>query len=131
VHFRRAIRSLFSRRVRKRNLIASSEVAHIVGTNGPRSACPLPEHERDRYGNLILLCEEHHHLVDALEQDYPVEKLRQMKEDHEALMTDATGRAVAQRVENKVAQSNKTEVVAVEEFGGAVARIQSLQRSRS
>ena len=86
-------------------------MAHIVGKNGPRSDYPLAEGECDRYGNLILLCEEHHHLVDALEQDYPVEKLRQMKEDHEALITNATGRAVAQRVENKGAQPDKTEVV--------------------
>jgi hypothetical protein len=93
------------------NPVASSEVAHIVGTKGPRSTYPLPEEERDRYGNLILLCEEHHHLVDALEQDYPVEKLRQIKEDHEALITDATGRAVAQRVEKKESQPYKTEVL--------------------
>src|SRR4051812_31552175 len=60
--------------------VPSSEVAHIVGTNGPRSSYPLPEDERDRYANLILLCEEHHHLIDALENDYSVEKLHQIKD---------------------------------------------------
>jgi hypothetical protein len=93
------------------NPIASSEVAHIVGTKGARSHYLIPEGDKDRYANLILLCEEHHHLVDALEQEYPVEKLRQIKEEHEALMTDATGRAVARRVEQKAAEPYRAETV--------------------
>jgi hypothetical protein len=80
--------------------VALSEVAHIVGESpdGPRGAHPMPLDERNRYENLILLCEEHHHLVDRQEATYPVEKLLQMKYDHEAVIAEATRRAVAARV---------------------------------
>src|SRR5947209_6952338 len=65
--------------------IPTSEIAHIVGesNNGPRGDHPMPLEERNRYENLILLCEEHHHVVDGQVATYPVEKLRQMKYDHE------------------------------------------------
>jgi len=79
--------------------IALSEVAHIVGqsVDGPRGNHPLPLDERDRYENLVLLCEEHHHIVDAQIQTFTVERLRQMKYDHEALIAETTRRAVESR----------------------------------
>src|SRR4051794_22980808 len=47
--------------------VVLSEVAHIVARSheGPRGHHPLPLAERDTFANLILLCEEHHHIVDA------------------------------------------------------------------
>lgn len=95
------------------NPVVSSEVAHIVSRSpdGPRGRYALPQEERDRYGNLILLCEEHHHLVDGAWQEYSVERLRQIKDEHEALITDATGRAVADRVESKANQPHITETL--------------------
>ncbi|MCA9071734.1 MAG: hypothetical protein KDA84_22560, partial [Planctomycetaceae bacterium] len=57
----------------------------------------MPLEERDRYENLILLCEEHHHVVDAQPQTYTVERLRQMKFDHEALIAEVTRHAVESR----------------------------------
>lgn len=79
--------------------VVLSEVAHIVArkSDGPRGNYPLPLEERDKYSNLILLCEEHHHIVDTQPQTYTVERLRQMKEEHEKLMLEATGRAVEAR----------------------------------
>lgn len=84
----------------KDRAVALSEVAHIVGQSidGPRGDYPMPLDERDRYENLVLLCEEHHHVVDAQPQTHTVERLRQMKYDHEALIADATRRAVEARV---------------------------------
>ncbi len=75
--------------------VSLSEVAHIVATkpDGPRGNYPLLVEERDKYPNLMLLCEEHHHLVDSQPQSYTVERLRQMKIDHEVLIREATGRA--------------------------------------
>jgi hypothetical protein len=58
----------------------------------------MPLEERNRYENLILLCEEHHHLVDRQVASYPIEKLKQFKFDHEALIAEATRRAVIARV---------------------------------
>jgi hypothetical protein len=79
--------------------VVLSEVAHIVARKpeGPRGKYPLPLEERDKYENLILLCEKHHHIVDSQPHTYTVERLRQMKEDHEKLMLEATGRAVEAR----------------------------------
>ena len=76
--------------------VVLSEVAHIVSPKlgGPRGDCPLPLEERDKYDNLILLCEEHHTIVDNQVYTYPVERLRQMKVDHEKLMNEAVSRAV-------------------------------------
>ena len=79
--------------------VVLSEVAHIVSPKpgGPRGEYPLSLEERDKYENLILLCEEHHTIVDNQVQTYTVERLRQMKADHEKLMDDAAGQAVAAR----------------------------------
>lgn len=61
------------------------EIAHIVAKSldGPRGRNPLPVEERDDYNNLILLCPTHHKIVDDNEGDWPVEVLKQLKEDHE------------------------------------------------
>jgi hypothetical protein len=85
--------------------VPTSEVAHIIGEsfNGPRGTHPMPPDERNRYENLILLCEEHHHVVDSQVHTYPVERLRQMKFDHEALVAEATRKAVESRVSNRAA----------------------------
>ena len=79
--------------------VVLSEVAHIVArsSDGPRGEYPLPPEERDKYDNLILLCEEHHHIVDSQPHTYTVERLRQMKSDHEKLILEATERAVKAR----------------------------------
>jgi len=62
-----------------------SEVAHIVARSidGPRGHDPLPLSKRDGFANLILLCEEHHHIVDAQPHFYTVARLQQFKRDHE------------------------------------------------
>ncbi len=69
-----------------------SEVAHIVAQrpDGPRGGYPLPPSERDKYDNLILLCEEDHHRVDKQVHYFTVERLRQMKCDHERFIEKAT-----------------------------------------
>jgi hypothetical protein len=76
-----------------------SEVAHIVAEklDGPRGQHHLTLDERDKYDNLMLLCEEHHHIIDQAPHRFPVERLHQMKDDHEALMHAATGAAVEAR----------------------------------
>ncbi|HGI7032721.1 TPA: HNH endonuclease [Klebsiella aerogenes] len=59
------------------------ERAHIYGKN-EGSARYVPEMENnDTYSNLILLCREHHKLIDDHPDKYPVEKLYKIKADHE------------------------------------------------
>ena len=74
-----------------------NNIAHIVAESpdGPRGRSHLSQEERNRESNLILMCERHHHIIDQRPQFYTVERLRQMKEDHEALMFAATGKAIS------------------------------------
>ncbi len=70
------------------------EIAHIVAESpdGPRGESPLLLAERNRYENLILLCNVHHQLIDDQPQTYTVERLLQMKQDHEAWVEKTLGR---------------------------------------
>ena len=60
------------------------EEAHIVAReeNGPRGKSPLTLDARDKYANLLLLCQKHHKIVDDHEDQYPVEKLNEIKNEH-------------------------------------------------
>lgn len=62
-----------------------AEVCHINArsSGGPRYDPSQTDKERNAYDNLILLCAEHHKLVDAQPQQYSAERLRAMKEVHE------------------------------------------------
>lgn len=62
------------------------EMAHIIAKSpgGPRGGVAIAEEERNRYRNLILLCEEHHKIVDTQRATFPPEALQKFKQDHEA-----------------------------------------------
>lgn len=61
------------------------EEAHIVAReiDGPRGNSPITPDQRDKYGNLILLCSIHHKVIDDHPETYPVELLNQYKKKHE------------------------------------------------
>lgn len=61
------------------------EQAHIVGAtkSAPRGKSNLTKKERDSYYNLMLLCPNHHTLIDRNTEDYTVEKLHLLKGQHE------------------------------------------------
>jgi hypothetical protein len=61
------------------------KIAHIVahGKKGPRADTTYPDNLRDTYENLILLCSNHHDLVDGQPNTFTVHDLRQWKADHE------------------------------------------------
>lgn len=65
--------------------------AHIVSRkeDGPRGVSSLSEEDRDRYDNLILLCKKHHKIVDDQFNFYTVEKLIEMKKNHEKWISDS------------------------------------------
>jgi hypothetical protein len=79
--------------------VVLSEVAHIVSqkAEGPRGSSHLSAAQRDKYENLILLCSEHHKLVDQQPATYGVERLKEMKRQHEAMIAEATKRISLQQ----------------------------------
>src|SRR6266436_7596713 len=73
--------------------VVTGEIAHIVSEipDGPRGKHVLAPGEHSNHTNLLFLCSSHHTEIDAQPEVYTVERLRQMKQDHE----DAIERAVA------------------------------------
>lgn len=63
------------------------EICHIegVGKRALRHNKALTREQRDAYDNLILLCSNHHTVIDHDAKTYTVEALRRMKADHESM----------------------------------------------
>lgn len=62
------------------------EAAHIVAEqpDGPRGESELTLEQRNKYANLILLCNVHHKQVDDQINSFTVDRLLSIKEEHEA-----------------------------------------------
>lgn len=61
-------------------------LAHIVADspNGPRGDSDLSGALKDKFSNIMLLCDEHHRLIDKVDvAGHPVERLREFKRLHE------------------------------------------------
>lgn len=69
------------------------EACHIVAqaSDGPRGDADFPAEARDRYDNLLLLCNIHHKLIDDHPEIYTVEKLHEMKTKHEEWVKASLG----------------------------------------
>lgn len=87
-----------------------AERAHIVGaTTGagsPRGNAPLAAGARNEGENLMLLCRDHHWVIDRLIEEHGVDGLQQMKRAHEARIRLLTG------------LQDNTATVVVRMFGG-------------
>lgn len=74
--------------------VVLGEAAHIVAQSkdGPRGEYDPPGSEMDSYENLILLCPEHHKVIDDQYHTYTTAKLLLMKEDHERWVREQLSR---------------------------------------
>ena len=63
-----------------------AQICHIYAfsTDGPRGKTGLTNKELNSPENLILLCPNHHVVVDKQHETYPIELLKQWKREHEA-----------------------------------------------
>ncbi len=61
-------------------------VAHAKGPRAPRADPNFPEELRDRYDNLILLCNTHHEMVDIQPNTFTVADLRFWKAELESFV---------------------------------------------
>lgn len=61
-------------------------MAHIVAhsSKGKRGDPKFPKDKLDKYDNLILLCPTCHEIVDEHDKEYTIEKLHDIKADHES-----------------------------------------------
>ncbi|MDA1283139.1 MAG: SAVED domain-containing protein [Chloroflexi bacterium] len=68
------------------------QAAHIVahGKTGPRADPAFDSKLKDIYDNLILLCGNHHAIVDKQPNTYTVDHLRTWKEEHETWVRGVT-----------------------------------------
>lgn len=68
-------------------IILFGEMCHIVGEknsfDSPRGLNDISLEDRNKYNNLILLCSNHHTIIDKDEENYTIEKLHEIKENHE------------------------------------------------
>jgi hypothetical protein len=109
----RTISAIFHAGFRLRNPVVTGEIAHIVSSRpgGPRSTYNLSPGEHDKYPNLVLLCPEHHKIIDEHPEIYTVERLRQMKADHEGAVVAALAKASESRAADIGARLHVKETV--------------------
>lgn len=71
--------------ITKDEKINISEICHIEGEeeNSPRYNPNLTKTQLDDYENLILLCRNHHKIIDDAEATYTVDDLKDLKRKHE------------------------------------------------
>lgn len=67
-----------------RSLIGEICHIHAYSPDGPRYNHNQTDEERQGFDNLILMCANHHKMVDDDEFSYPAERLRQIKHQHES-----------------------------------------------
>lgn len=72
------------------------ENCHIISESdgGPRSDPTVPLDQKNAYSNLILMCRNHHKIIDDPtngEREYSIERLHQIKRDHETWVRDQLG----------------------------------------
>jgi len=68
--------------------LVSAHICHIyaISTEGPRGKPGLTQEELNAPENLILLCRNHHAVVDGQHETYPADMLKEWKRNHEAKM---------------------------------------------
>jgi len=77
------------------------EECHIISSkvNGPRYKIGI--HDYDDYDNLILLCRNHHKIIDELTDTYTEEVLRYFKQNHENFVNSSIKDALENDDKNK------------------------------
>lgn len=69
------------------------EACHIVAQSGegPRGKSDLTPEQREKFANLILLCNVHHKQIDDQPNTYAVDDLKKIKSEHECWVTQRLG----------------------------------------
>ncbi|HEX3069107.1 MAG TPA: hypothetical protein VHX14_11070 [Thermoanaerobaculia bacterium] len=105
----------------------TGRICHIRARNpkGARYDTLQTDEQRNSFENLILMCPIHHDVIDADEKSYTVERLLQLKQDHESnahpaiFLSDETARSLISLSEVNVQQGSI--LLAVNQSGGQIA----------
>ena len=90
------------------------QICHIkaASPNGPRYDPPQSAADRHGYDNLLLLCANHHAVIDSDSEAYTVERLIKMKADHEGrsatLAADQIDRGARLLLDQSVTATNQS-----------------------
>ncbi len=76
-----------------RDGVMIGRICHIEAAmpDGKRFNPAMSNEERRSYANLLLLCGDHHTIIDDNAERFPVKKLREMKGQHEAVRSEKLG----------------------------------------
>jgi hypothetical protein len=94
-----------------RRAVVTGQIAHIISESpdGPRGTEFLSDGEHNRHSNLIYLCPQHHKQIDDQPGLYTVERLRQMKADHESAIQQAISHSYKAELSESVPIANVRE----------------------
>jgi hypothetical protein len=93
--------------------VFSGEACHIIAQSrqGPRGNLIVMEGQRDHHTNLVLMCQEHHLVIDRRPEVYSVGVLRTIKERHEKNVSALNSQALpAPKVQDEILRSTCFEV---------------------
>jgi len=99
--------------------VFSGEACHIIAQSrqGPRGNLIVTEGQRDHHTNLVLMCQEHHLLIDRRPEVYSVGVLRTLKEQHEKNVSALDSRALpAPKMQDEILRSTCFEVTQMPGF---------------
>src|SRR5260221_439174 len=88
--------------------VFSGEACHIVAQSrqGPRGNLIVTEGQRDHHTNLILMCPEHHLLIDRRSEVYSVGVLQAIKAEHEKKVAGSESQVLpATKMQNDILRS--------------------------
>lgn len=98
------------------------KIAHIVADSrqGPRGDSPMTDEDRDKHTNLIVVCGDHHDIIDKQPRTYSVSVLRKMKQEHEGRIRQATSGSSAPPLMRLTRETIHSSLMAVTHLPAAV-----------
>lgn len=120
------------------NGTVAGEICHIYARSdgGPRFNASLAIRDRHAFGNLILLCAQHHKVVDDEPEIYTAEILFEMKAAHESakeraeLAEDSLYAQIFLNSYNKVDANNNSGNIAINSPGSIQAHVLTVKAER-
>ena len=116
--------------------VLSVQIAHIRAArpDGPRYVKDMSDHDRRRFGNLILLCSTHHNIIDTVAPDkYSIDTVDKWKQDREGksfeVLKDVPSpdeSRLQSLINESLREQNKILAQQITRFEGALAKLAAI-----